>query len=116
MGSDPILKPKIICHFSGPVRATEKPSQTCLDHPRFIPKWCEHELQDGSFRGAKDKVFGSPSQGVRGALKGHEAVVEKAVAEEAVVEVAVVEEAVEPSPGPPEPPPGPPAPPEGWFW
>ena len=39
----------------------------------------------------------------RGALKGHEAVVE-----EAVVEEAVVEEAVEPPPGPPEPPPGPP--------
>ena len=50
----------------------------------------------------------------RGALKGHEAVVEQAVVEE-----AVVEEAVEPPPGPPEPPPGPsepskqPAPPGG---
>ena len=43
-----------------------------------------------------------PPQGGRGALKGHEAVVE-----EAVVEEAVVEEAVEPPPGPPEPPPGP---------
>ena len=55
----------------------------------------------------------SPPQGGRGALKGHEAVVEE----------AVVEEAVEPPPGPPEPPPGPPepppgspAPPEGWSW
>ena len=38
--------------------------------------------------------------GGRGALKGHEAVVEE----------AVVEEAVEPPPGPPEPPPGPPEP------
>ena len=35
---------------------------------------------------------------VRGALKGHEAVVEEAVVEEAVVEAAV-----EPPPGPPEP-------------
>ena len=44
----------------------------------------------------------TPPRG-RGALKGHEAVVEAAVVEE-----AVVEEAVEPPPGPPEPPPGPP--------
>ena len=48
----------------------------------------------------------------RGALKGHEAVVE-----------AVAEEAAEPPPGPPEPPPGPPEPtpgppepPYGWSW
>ena len=36
----------------------------------------------------------SPPQGGRGALKGHEAVVEEAVVEEAVVEEAVAEEAV----------------------
>ena len=59
----------------------------------------------------------TPPRG-RGALKGHEAVVEAAVVEE-----AVVEEAVEPPPGPPEPPPGPPepqtrlpGPPFGWYW
>ena len=41
----------------------------------------------------------SPPRGGRGALKGHEAVVE-----EAVVKEAVVVEAVEPPPGPPESP------------
>ena len=41
----------------------------------------------------KTIIFGIEPRG-RGALKGHEAVVEEAVVEEAVVEEAVAEEAV----------------------
>ena len=59
-----------------------------------------------------------PTRERRGALKGHEAVVEEAVVEEAVVEEAIEPPpgTPEPPPGPPEPLPGPPEPPVGWSW
>ena len=82
------------------------------------PTPLEHDLIQSSYRWRKKRFPPlTPPRG-RGALEGHEAVVEAAVVEE-----AVVEEAVEPPPGPPEPPPGPPepqtrlpGPPFGWYW